>query len=203
MKGKSTEQLLKWMDIVRRDIGSLVVHWTRSKYDLDAPKSEPPQQDALKVLTKILDEGMLRGSDSFIKGGYKCICFTEAPISEIAPLFKTFKVLENQRYEPFGIAVDKKWLFQKGGRPVIYQSDAEFDLLPETMKWKHSLYEPGEIDFTWEREWRVHTESLKLDPARTMVIVPNHQYAFDLMNRYKTKSGPSRWIVIPLDHFGL
>jgi hypothetical protein len=36
------------------------------------------------VLEKIAAEGRLRGGSGFIKGGYRCVCFTETPISEIS-----------------------------------------------------------------------------------------------------------------------
>jgi len=70
--------------------------------------------------------------------------------------------------------VDKSWLYQQGGRPVIYQSDEEYYQLPDSHKYRHKVYDPLKgIDFTWEREWRIHTNELILDPSETTVIVPN------------------------------
>jgi hypothetical protein len=45
------------------------------------------------------------------------------------------------RYSPFGIMVSKQWLFAQGGRPVIYQSAEEYQLLTENHRWRHVLYE--------------------------------------------------------------
>jgi hypothetical protein len=80
------------------------------------------------------------------------------------------------RYKPFGIMVAKAWLFERGGRPVIYQPDAEFELLHEGQRFRHVRYEPGSVDFTWEREWRIQTSELQLDPGETTLVVPNRSW---------------------------
>jgi len=44
---------------------------------------------------------------------------------------------------------------------VIYQTDNDFNILPEELRWRHVRYEPAgdqAIDFTWEREWRMHCD---------------------------------------------
>jgi len=74
----------------------------------------------------------------------------------------------------------KKWIFQQGGRPIIYQPDKEFQTLPDEIKWRHVRYEPdieSPIDFSWEREWRINSNVLHINPAYAFVIVPNHQWA--------------------------
>lgn len=83
------------------------------------------------------------------------------------------------RYTPFGILFDKTWVFAQGGRPVIYQPEAEYDLLPEALRWRHMRYEIGgaeRVDFTWEREWRLHVDELHFDPSNAVVIVPNAEW---------------------------
>jgi hypothetical protein len=205
MLGKSAELLLKRMSIVRRDIGSLLVHWTRSKYDRDEMMSPLKlQAKAADILFTILDSSQLLGSSTFIRESHKCICFTEAPIPEMASLFKVFEELNDKRYEPYGVAVSKEWLFSKGGRPVIYQSDAEYNELPQSMKWRHCLYEPAsQIDFTWEREWRIPGDKLDLSPKETLVIVPDRKFANQVLNKYRQSNGDPRWAVVSLDYFGL
>ena len=39
----------------------------------------------------------------------------------------TLSESKSYRYEPFGIGVKKEWLYEKGGRPVIYSSDEEYE----------------------------------------------------------------------------
>ena len=94
------------------------------------------------------------------------------------------------RYSPFGVIFDKKWVFDKGGRPVIYQPDSDFDILPETHKWRHVRYEPTAeepIDFSWEREWRIQTDELLFDPSVAVLVVPDQDWANILIGEHETE----------------
>jgi hypothetical protein len=86
---------------------------------------------------------------------------------------------------------DKSWIFDHGGRPVIYQPDSDFTILPEDLRWRHVRFEPtGEqaIDFTWEREWRIRCQELHFSPAEAVIIVPNDEWA-DALLHTSEKSG--------------
>lgn len=128
-------------------------------------------------MRKILAERRLLGGNGHIKGGYKCVCFSEAPLAVLTDKFY-------QRYSPFGIMVSKEWLFARGGRPVIYQTEQEFGDLPESHRWRHVLYELRQgfsySDFAWEREWRVKCEYLDFDPSSVQVVVLNSFWANQL-----------------------
>jgi hypothetical protein len=53
--------------------------------------------------------------------------------------------------DQFGLMFEKNWIFDRGGRPVIYQPESELDLLPENLRWRDVRFEPtGDkvIDFT-------------------------------------------------------
>ncbi len=217
------DRLIRGMNLVRRDLGSLLFHWTRSQFRRESESiidSSWVKEPAGNILFKILREGFLKGSSGFIRGNHQCVCFTEAPISEVAALFKLASYMrenDRPRYEPYGIAVRKEWLFSQGGRPVIYQSDAEYENLSEELKWRHARYEPNNgIDFTWEREWRIRTSSLTLDPKHTLVVVPTVDEAFCIMYENSVleaidwdESSPSgvyhkpRWLSVSLDFFGV
>jgi hypothetical protein len=67
---------------------------------------------------------------------------------------------------------------------VIYQPEAEFEGLPENLRWRHVRYEPGQVDFTWEREWRVRCDELPLEPNEIGVIVPSREWAERLQERH-------------------
>ena len=58
-------------------------------------------------------------------------CFSEAPLSKLAQILANPSA-HGMRYKPFGVMVSKSWLFERAGRPVIYQPESEFDLLHET-----------------------------------------------------------------------
>lgn len=203
--------------LVRRDLGNLLFHFTRRKVQLDdsfTGEKSGENKSAFSVLGEILKGGKLKGGTGYIKGSHRCVCFTESPISELASLFYLNQSMKQSgRYEPYGIAVPKDWLFSQGGRPVIYQHEAEYDQLPEPMKFRHVTYIPPNTDFTWEREWRIKKDELTLDLNQTLVVVPsaleatalNHIHSDDVEGKGvggRTFQKP-HWMIVSLDLFGL
>jgi len=77
-------------------------------------------------------------------------------------------------FQPFGIQLSKKWVLENGGRTVIYQPDDDYWKLAADQKYRHVRHEvlPDRIiDFTWEREWRIHTDVLELQPEHVKVVI--------------------------------
>jgi hypothetical protein len=128
-------------------------------------------------------ECRLLGSGEKIRGGFRCVCFTEAPLTSLVT--GLVNPTAYSRYSPFGVIFDKGWIFQQGGRPVIYQPDAEFEGLPDGIRWRHMRYEPGAVDFTWEREWRVRRDHLEFGPSVAAVVVPNQEWAERLVGEHE------------------
>lgn len=148
----------------RTDISQSLIHFTRGR----------DNDEAFDNLVSIVNSNTIYGSNKFIKGRYKCVSFSETPIACISR-----GLINNNyytKYSAFGIAVSKDLLFNLGGRPVIYQSEEEFNLLSEGQRWRHMTYNPkGDppIDFTWEREWRIKTNELHINPSDFSIIMPN------------------------------
>lgn len=152
--------------MIRDDLSDKLVHLTRGE----------PDQIAADQFLSILKEKQLRGGIGEIKGQHRCVCFSEAPLQKLAFILSTPSV-HGMRYKPFGIMVSKQWLFERGGRPVIYQPDKEYKQLPEDLQYRHVKYEPNKgVDFTWEREWRICVDALDLEPSHTTVVVPNRRW---------------------------
>jgi hypothetical protein len=191
------KMLRAWLQIARRDLGSLAIHWTKAAGGDGFSGEAQTGQGADAVLNQIVAAAVLQGGNSYIKGGHMCVCFTEAPLVEMVSVFAIAGQTDELRYEPYGIGVPKEWLFHQGGRPVIYQPDADYDQLPTDIQWRHCRFEPPDIDFTWEREWRILTNRLDLAPAQTWVFVPNQATA----DRF-TRKHPG-WRIVPLELFGL
>lgn len=81
-------------------------------------------------------------------------------------------------------------------------------------------YDPlNGIDYTWEREWRIKTDSLTLDPNNTLVVVPTATEAFDLAYELADMEADvdvgdegeayvsgvyhvAKWLTVSLDIFG-
>ena len=208
---EQSPELLKRLRIVRRDMGSMLFHFTR--------RSADKHHSAYYMLTKILSDGKLKGANC--DGAGNCVCFTESPIEEFNSVFSLNAIAskneERVRYEPYGIGVSKEWLFGKGGRPVIYDSSAEYLSDAERYRWKK--YDPTRsIDYTWEREWRIKTDALELDSQQTLVIVPTADEAFEVFDEHVEQEpdwdvadgeayisglvNVRKWLVASLDLFG-
>jgi hypothetical protein len=152
----------------RPDYTDKLVHFT----------SGASEDAAFGRLRNIIDESRIVGSGQKIRGNYPCVCFTEAPLTSLQ--HGLVNPSAYSRYSAFGIIFEKRWIFDQGGRPVIYQSEAEFDLLPEAIRWRHMRYEPGVVDFGWEREWRVQCGELSFTPNVAGVVVPEKKWAAEL-----------------------
>jgi hypothetical protein len=158
----------------RFDISDKVIHFISGAPD-----------EAFGTLRTIIGERRLIGGDRFVKGSYRCVSFTEAPMEAFIGAF--VRRFPFTRYSQFGLMFYKNWVFDHGGRPVIYQPDSDFDILPEELRWRHVRYEPtGEpvIDWTWEREWRMHCDELPFSPAEAEVIVPDVEWASALLRSH-------------------
>lgn len=156
--------------MIRDDLSNKLVHLVKGNTN----------EESFDVFNSILNEKMFRGGNGCIRGGFKCVCFSETPISKLGYILSN-PMAHGIRYKPFGFMVDKSWLFEKGGRPVIYQSQDEYDELPEQLKYRHVTYEPNRlgnpIDFTWEREWRIRTDRLPFTPEDVTIIYPKRTWA--------------------------
>jgi hypothetical protein len=166
--------------IIRDDLSNRLIHLTRDADD----QSETASDRFLSILI----ENKIRGSSKNIRGGHACVCFTETPISKI-PM-----VLAQQefRYRPFGVIVKKEWLFEHNGRPAIYQTEQEFESLTPELQYRHVRYEPGVCDYTWEREWRIKSNDLVLDPANTTLVVPSRVWSEKIQKDYVAKKQQER-----------
>lgn len=163
--------------MIRDDLSSRLVHLTRGDSD----------EIAATNFLSILGSGMLLGNVGCILGGYKCVCFSEAPIAKLTTILATPNA-HGMRYKPFGVMVDKRWLYAQGGRPVIYQSKDEFEELPETHRYRHVTYDPFKpVDFTWEREWRLRTDKLVLEPGAVTLVVPTRRWEERLREEFASK----------------
>lgn len=146
------------------------------------------EEEAFGTLRAIVAERRILGTINCIKGQHRCVCFTEAP------LWSARDGLVNpsayQRYAPFGVMFEKTHIYALGGRPAIYETDAEYDSLPESHKWRHVIYEPIgalPIDWTWEREWRLRIDELGFSPNEAVLVVPRREFANRLRDDHQAE----------------
>lgn len=157
---------------LKRDYSPFLVHLT---------KAAPDGTSAKDILAKILKERELKAfnawclfnsefattSPDFVED-FKVVCFTETPIDQISLLLRPVSGRGNQP-EPYGIIFDKQFMRSKGGNSVFYVGDTLMPILWDTYKRaKDNGFSEGEskflalvnrcdedIDFHWEREWRI------------------------------------------------
>ncbi|MGJ1385957.1 hypothetical protein ACR782_07130 [Sphingobacterium spiritivorum] len=178
----------------RSDISDYVIHFLRKQQIKDLPAvfeyedkiyfaedNDIGNMNEMECLFNIVSEGGLRGSFSFRNGkatiyGYTpTVCFTEMPLINLLEYRRLRK--NPYRISDYGIAVKKRDLFKKGGRPVIYglSPDNAFEfsedidqnpairiiketIVPIKEQYRYVAFQLGgnkEIDWTHEREWRI------------------------------------------------
>ncbi len=166
---------------------AVLTHFTRSN----------GRRSALDNLAEILASGVIRGARRMIRGGAHTVCLFDAPPAELASLLER---RNRRRYEPFGVAVDKRYAFLKGARPVIHLPwrEAERILSPDEM-WrvvKIDLARNPTVDWTFEREWRLPGD-LPLVPRLSAALVETWRDAEEIFDRFD--GHPPCAGVIPLE----
>jgi hypothetical protein len=151
---------------------------------------------ALDNLLWILKDAMIRGSTRMLAGGHRGVCLFDAPPHELGHLLTP---RNRRRYEPFGVAVDKRYAFSMGARPVIYiPANEAASILDEDEMWRVvsiDLDRNPPIDWTFEREWRVLGD-LALRPALSVALVATWRDVDEIYERFNGK--PPCAGVIPL-----
>jgi hypothetical protein len=182
---------------MRDDLSNKLVHLAKGTND-DLKKH---REEAVNTLHNILTEKRLRGGTGFIKGGSRCVCFSESPIGKLSHL-----LAENDqgrfKYQPYGVLLDKLSLYRQGGRPVIYGPDYDYTNLPDDMKYRHVRFWLGDdytIDHTWEREWRIKTDSLPIHPSEVTIVVPDRIAKDFFVNEFSNEA----WHYMVLSDLGV
>lgn len=169
----------------RSDMSSQLVHLTRST-TIDGVKIGP-----VDVLTKILLEQRIVASvtdSGFIVGGVPATCFQDAPVYAIAQNIHAEEQYREVvpdakiRYMGVGLMFNKVYVYQLGGRPVVYEdTERAKALLPDDEWWRIvrlNLADEGNmVDWTHEREWRV-PGSFEFDLDEVTVLLPS-KFGFD------------------------
>lgn len=114
------------------------------------------------------------------------ICFSDAPVTMLAPMFAIFSRYSEPMYAPYGIGVRKDVIYKQGGRPVIYGDENDRRILPQEMKWRFELFHPEQHDFTWLREWRLPKAVLELSFDNCFIILNSNKDSEELWNMINT-----------------
>lgn len=149
MTGKKLKELPYYE---RPDLTPYLIHLT---------KRRTKEDKALDNLIHIIHDGVINGTTSYVKHSdskTKVACFMDVPFAAL----KYVCAAKNAgRYEPYGIVVQKRKVYEQKGRPVLYLSNDECDELdiPRHERWRVVAFEHDPENDTWidwqhEREWR-------------------------------------------------
>lgn len=139
---------------------------------------------AFDNLETILREARIGASKRMVRGDCAVVCLHEAALGALSlPLSYDAR----RRYAPFGIAVDKRYAYQMGARPVIYMPLEEAKaLLPAKELWRVVRLELGgskSVDWSFEREWRL-VGDLPLVRERIVALVETWSDVDALYHRF-------------------
>lgn len=128
---------------------------------------------AIDNLIAILEHQTIRGGRRMVRGGVSAVCLFDVALSDLRAIL----VRKNRRrYEPYGIAIDRRYAFTRGARPVIYLPWREAkEIVAPREHWRVvsiELERKPAVDWTHEREWRVPGD-LPLDPRTSAALVEN------------------------------
>lgn len=176
----------------RTDLSGYVYHLTKGETNNGSDGISHP----LDRLIKIITERILIGSSTksgFITGNRKAICFQDAPISGIVQNVlheNTYRedLGSKIRYTYLGLAFPKPYIFQNGGRPVLYEErEKAKKILPPEEYWRivdFSLNNKENIvDWSHEREWRLPADEFHFDLSKATILLPNETTYRDLIDK--------------------
>jgi hypothetical protein len=177
--------LILWPD-------GFLIHWTRashgpwpgeSKADyyrdfvLPVALESGYHRSGFRTLTRIVRESRIRASSWKIGSGAAMVALTECSPMESVPLIRWRKRWSRWSFEPYGVAVHRNWLQERGGKPVRYLTESEWNShTPIEAPWCHRKGRKADI-WPAEREWRVLGD-LELDiapPEAIRIIVKSSE----------------------------
>lgn len=171
---------------------AMLTHFTRASRSASA----------LDNLVAILRAGVIKGSARMVRRGRPAVCLFDVPLGDLSKLLSR---ANRRRYEPFGIALDKRYAFRMGVRPAIYMPWREAELmLAQDEMWRVVSMDmartPG-VDWSYEREWRIAGD-LAVAPEQAVALVESWRDVDEVYERFE--GGPPCAGVLPLrELFGL
>lgn len=159
----------------KRDFSPLLVHLTKD----DEGEGISAKDILAEILTRkillaashycLFDTDLEKPENSLIKEKFKVVCFTETPLDLVDILLLELEGRYFFKPKPYGLVFTKDFIRQRGGNPVFYVSKIIFDSLWKAYKnAKERNFDQGDnkflalvnycdeqMDFHWEREWRV------------------------------------------------
>lgn len=189
------------------DSSEYLLHWTRRRVGPwpEQPRAEfwddlifrSPRKDHREIasLRRILATNRILAGSDLTRDPRPVVCFSDVSFEDLKEL-RTFRPhLSRWDFEPFGIAIRKSWLEERGAAKVIYGDEATWGSLPNEQRPFFQLNDlNGKIDWSIEREWRITGDvDLRKVPANSAVVFV--RTAEDA----KEVAAYSRWPIVVLE----
>lgn len=169
----------------RPDQSLFLAHFTKDEHEFDEiniSHTDPNPISAIGRLVSILQSKKIYASE-LPWTGRKAVCFTECPWGSL--------IRHAEAYSPYGIGFTKKFIYSRGGNPVIYANPRMFD----AQYWEDSIYpfvtpfvpsyasdsikrlkpfNGRTVDYSHEREWRTSKD----------LLFQYNNIVFVVLNRY-------------------
>lgn len=176
----------------------LLFHYTRSFHGPWPEESMPQFLDSLLTgssslgrsafasLVRILQQRQIRGSGHLIRGGQPVVCFTDCEPETIVARRRWLNHLARWNFEPYGLALQRSFLFTRGVQPVRYASSFVDSGLDQNRQWLYQKCRSGHQDWTGEQEWRLpgHLTFRDIALNKLLAIVPSDDEAQTLLQSF-------------------
>lgn len=109
---------------------------------------------ALDTLMRIVSEGKIRASKKLVRGSEPVVSWTSRSPEELDSIRQWNPALIRWTFEPYGIAIARRILKQRGAKPAIYGPSSLYSRLAPSDRFRFQLNEPPGCCWKHEREWR-------------------------------------------------
>lgn len=150
------------------DSSDFLLHWTRRcsgpwpeqsedefLNDLIFRSSRKDHREIASLRRILATQRILAGSD-LTRDPRPVVCFSDVTFEKLKEL-RTFRPhLSRWDFEPFGIAIRKSWLVERGAAAVVYGVESTWESLSDEKRAFFQLNDPdGKVDWSIEKEWRI------------------------------------------------
>lgn len=198
----------QFMDLVELDADDYLIHLTRSRpgpwpgqstidyYRSLAEMDKGSSHTAFDALINILETGRIFAGGRMTRGETKAVSFTAGGVDELNRIIKWRPALIRWNLEPFGLAIKKKVLAERGAKKVIYGDNEVWNRLEKGDRFRFQYQGRGDMDWSVEKEWRLPFDLNLTDihPRDMVVVVPDEQFAAEVYSRYKIPVVPLKEI---------
>lgn len=180
-----------WKDIYSIRFDLSLILWHLTKPNTVSGETRTPFQ----IIKKILESRIIKGSNSYVFGSENVVSFMDVPLYLLPQVIRAREEYNENpsfTYDTYGIGIDKREVYLKGGRPIIYLDDKTRQaILKEEDYWRCVTFDltednqAGLIDWSHEREWRVKGDFKLEQPDKTIVIVKDLKEIEELKKEFQ------------------